>query len=128
VRRIIGFTIVAAGVLITLLPASAHAYFDGPYHRECGSVWHAMFANWNNYPNYECGSAAIPHPRSASRLTSGRAARSRSASAKCSPRRWVVVVCCAWAGSFSVEGPGSVFTHHRGRLLEWREFRPTAFP
>ena len=36
-------------------------------------------------PSYECGSAAIPRPRSASRLTSGRAARSRSASAKCSP-------------------------------------------
>ena len=29
VRRIIGFAIVAAGVLITFLPVSAHAYFDG---------------------------------------------------------------------------------------------------
>jgi len=50
VRRIIGFAIVAAGVLITFLPVSAHAYFDGRYHGECGSVWHATFANWNNNP------------------------------------------------------------------------------
>ena len=79
-------------------------------------------------PSYECGSAAIPRPRSASRLTSGRAARSRSESAKCSPRRWVVVVCCAWVGFLPSQGPGSVFTHHRARLFEWRKFRPTAFP
>jgi len=37
-------------VLITFLPVSAHAYFDGRYHGECGSVWHATFANWNNNP------------------------------------------------------------------------------
>jgi len=79
-------------------------------------------------PSYECGSAAIPRPRSASRLTSGRAARSRSASAKCSPAALGGRVCCAWAASFPVKASGSVFTHHRGRLLEWRKFRPTAFP
>jgi len=50
VRRIIGFAIVTAGVLITFLPVSAHAYFDGRYHGECRSVWHATFANWNNNP------------------------------------------------------------------------------
>jgi hypothetical protein len=50
VTRIIGFTIGAAGVLITFLPVSGHAYFDGRYHGECGSVSHATFANWNNYP------------------------------------------------------------------------------
>jgi len=49
VRRIIGFAIVAAGV-DNVPSVSSHAYFDGRYHGECGSVWHATFANWNNNP------------------------------------------------------------------------------
>jgi hypothetical protein len=75
--------------------------------------------------------AARPPSRAPARrpvsLGAGRpgAARRRGSALRGAGWSWCAV---HGAGSFPVNAPGSVFTHHRGRLLEWRKFRPTAFP
>jgi hypothetical protein len=62
VTRLIGFAIVAAGVAILFLPVSANRSFYGDTVA-CGSSWHAIFRNVNNYDSYGyvCGRAAFPH-------------------------------------------------------------------
>jgi uncharacterized membrane protein len=60
VRRVIGFAIVAAGVLIMFFPVSHEPDQAIPWHIDCGTSWQALFtARWNS--DYECGTAAVPH-------------------------------------------------------------------